>query len=870
MLQSGPMRYNYSCRCTPFALSLFLGAVLLLFSATAVMAAMDQDPLTAAQRSWLDAHKGQLTLAFEPDWPPASFFNGAGKVQGIIPEYVSLIEKKLGFQFKRVGYDTWADILRAGYDGELDVIPTMARTPERELLLNFTRPYFQVPTTIVTGPGGSGVMSLEDMEGKRVCVLRESADHQILEKKYPGIRLVPVDYTLDGLKMVSFGEADGLVADVATTSYLIEKHGLSQLQSSGYTHYSYEMCMGISRVHPMLVDIMNRALTMITPEEKREIFQTWLDLKQRPFYHDPDFRVYAMILAGGVGAGVLVMILLWTRSLRRAVERTSLVNRKAEESLRAQAAELEGARQRVARANLELTQVFNASTPMLIIDREFRLLRMNRTFSELFGVDPSTIAGKHCYEVIQGGICRTEACPLNQALSGIAPRRGESLFSSASCEGIPCLVSANTLKDEGGEVVGIVDSFTDISRLLQVEEEKEQLRVQLRHSQKMEALGTLAGGIAHDFNNILSPIIGYAEMTQLSLPQDSVEAENMTGILKAAERARNLVRQILTLSRRHQAELKPVRVQPVVKEALTLLRSTLPSTIAIKASLHAEDSLICGDPTQVHQIIMNLCTNAYHAMEELGEGTLEVTLDTVTKDDETITALGHHSGSCLRVLVRDTGVGMGAADRDRIFDPYFTTKDEGKGTGLGLSVVHGIVRECGGSISVSSAPGEGTTFTLYFPVVEGQESAPEPVVIDGPPTGRESVLVVDDEEDVVFLLKRMLCRAGYRVTATTDSRDALSLFKANPGAFDLVVSDMTMPGMTGFELAREIKGITRETPVVLCTGYNDRVVCEKAEKIGVETFLMKPVEMNTLLTAVRQELDGGEYTYASRGKVGAP
>lgn len=850
MLQSGPVRFNRLCRHAPFFLLLFLGVLLLPFFLPVVMAAsLDQDPLTEAQRNWLDAHKGQLTLAFEPNWPPASFFTGEGQVQGIIPEYIALIEKKLGFQFKRVGYDTWADILQAGYNGDLDVIPTMARTPEREVRLNFTRPYFQLPTTIVTGPGTSGLVNLEDMVGKRVCVLRGSADHQIVAKMYPGIKLVPVDYVLDGLKMVSFGEADGLVSDVAAISYLIEKHGLSQLQSAGYIHYSYEMCMGISRAHPMLLEIMNRALILITPQEKRSIFDKWLYLKSRPFYRDPVFHVYAVGLLMVVGGGILVMILLWARSLRRAVERATRVSREAEESLRAQAAELEGARQRVTRANLELTQVFNASAPMLIIDREFRLIRMNRTFSEMFGVDPSSITGKLCHEVVQSSMCRSDACPLKQALSGTPPRRGESLFSTASREGIPCLVTANTLTDENGRVVGIVDSFTDISRLLQVEEEKEQLQAQLRHSQKMEALGTLAGGIAHDFNNILSPIIGYAEMTQLSLPQDSVEAGNMTGILKAAERARNLVRQILTLSRRHQSKLKPVHVQPVVKEALTLLRSILPSTIVIKQQLHAERRMICGDPTHVHQIIMNLCTNAYHAMEGQGGGTLEVILDTVPMD------VGHSSGSCLKLLVRDTGVGMDAVNLDRIFDPYFTTKGEGKGTGLGLSVVHGIVRESGGTITVVSKSGEGTTFTLLFPEVEGEESVPDPVVVGGPPTGRETVLVVDDEEDVAFLLKRMLSQAGYRVTATTGSRDALSLYQANPGAFDLVVTDMTMPGMTGFDLAREIKLLTPETPVIICTGYNDRMVSEKAKKIGVRTFLMKPVEMRVLLDAVRREID---------------
>jgi len=825
------------------------------FLSASSAAPLAEDPLTFVQRQWLDAHKGQLCMAIESNWPPASFLSGEGQVQGITPEYISLIEKKLGFEFKRVRYDTWADILRAGFSGEVDVIPTIARLPERELLLYFTRTYFQVSTTIVTGSAISGVLSLEEMVGKRVCVLRGSADHEILARKYPGIVLVPVDYILTGLKMVSLREADGMVADVASTSYLMEKHGLDQLQSSGYTHYSYEICMGISREHPMLVDIMNRGLTLISQDEKREIFKEWFYPKNRPVYRDPAFRIYAAILLVILAGAVLGGFFIWNRSLRHAVDRATRVSSRAEESLRAQAAELEGARQRVARANLELTQVFNASIPMLIIDRRFRLLQMNSTFSELFGVESSMMIGKHCYEVIRSEMCRTDACPLTRAISGISPLRSESLFSTASREGIPCMVAAHPLTDKNGRFQGIVDSFIDISRLFQAEEEKEQLRAQLMHSQKMEALGTLAGGIAHDFNNILSPIIGYAELTQLSLPSDSLEAENMTGILKASQRARDLVRRILTLSRRHQFELKPVHVQEVVTEALTLLRSTLPSTILIREKLHAEGRLVFGDATHVHQIIMNLGTNAYHAMEEQGGGTLEVSLETVVMDTP---YPGNPSEACLRLQVRDSGVGMDAAGRQRIFDPYFTTKGEGKGTGLGLSVVHGIVRECGGTITVDSEPGMGSVFTLCFPEVEGEEMVPEPVATGVPPTGRETVLVVDDDEELAFLLKRMLRRAGYRVTVFTESRKALSHYRCSLGIYDIVVSDMTMPGMTGMALAKELKGLTPELPVILCTGYNDRVARQTAETLGVRTFLMKPVEMNTLLTAVRQELDSGE------------
>ena len=856
MHQSDLRRLNTLFWRAPFFFCLLVALLCAFFCVPALHAKIRGDgPLTASQRLWLDAHTGKLTLAFEGNWPPVSFFDGEGTARGIIPDYIALIEEKLDFTFVRVRYDSWADILQASYNGEVDVVPTMVRTPERAAQLSFTLPYFQVPTVIVTGPGSPQVLSLNDMDGKRVCVLRDGASHQVLARREPGIKLVLVDSVLDGLKQVSFGEAEGLVADIATVTFLIEKHGLKQLQSAGYTHYSHEMRMGLSKANPMLLEIMDRGLSLVTSEEKQHIFKGLIYTRSKPFYREPVFRLWLLGGGGVLGIGFLSMILFWNWSLRRAVEKGRRVSHLAEESLRAQAAELEAARQRVARGNLELTQVFNASTPMLIIDRDFNLLRMNRTFRELFGVSPSNISEKRCHEVVQSAMCCTDACPLRQALAGKVPQRSEGLFSTASCEGIPCLVAANTLTDEADHVAGIVETFTDISRLLQAEEETEQLQAQLRHSQKMEAIGTLAGGIAHDFNNILSPIIGYAEMTQLSSSPNSVEAESMTGILKAAQRARNLVRQILTLSRRHQTELIPVHVQAVVQEALTLLRSTLPTTIAISQELEAEGRMVCGDPTHVHQVVMNLCTNAYHAMEGMGGGTLVVGLDRVPVNETMALPSPPSSGTCLRVVVRDTGVGMDDATRDRIFDPYFTTKGEGKGTGLGLSVVHGIVRESGGTISVISQPGVGTAFTLLLPEVVGMVP-PKPVrVASVLPKGRETVLVVDDEEDVVSLLKRMLCRAGYRVTASVGSRKALRLYQATPDAFDLVLTDMTMPGMTGYELAREIKAMTPDTPVILCTGYKDRVIRDKAEKIGVCTFLMKPVSMRTLLNEVRKELD---------------
>jgi CheY-like chemotaxis protein len=380
-----------------------------------------------------------------------------------------------------------------------------------------------------------------------------------------------------------------------------------------------------------------------------------------------------------------------------------------------------------------------------------------------------------------------------------------------------------------------------------------QFEDKLRQSQKMEAIGTLAGGIAHDFNNILSAIIGYAELALLDAEKKSPLYHDLQGVLQAGSRAKDLVKQILTFSRQVLQECKPIQIKPIAKEVLKFLRASLPTTIEIQQDIRS-DARIMADPTQIHQVVMNLCTNAEHAMREKG-GLLEVKLvDVILRSDFINNHPELKPGTYLELTVSDTGHGISAHILNRIFDPFFTTKKTGEGTGMGLSVVHGIVRSCGGAITATSEPGKGSIIKAYFPVIDRQIE-PETAVEEPVPTGNERILFVDDEPALANIGKQSLETLGYDVETRTSSIEALELFKAQQDRFHLVITDMTMPNMTGEDLAKELMRIKPSIPIILCTGFSAKIDDRKASAMGIRAFVLKPMVLREIATTIRKVID---------------
>jgi PAS domain S-box-containing protein len=385
------------------------------------------------------------------------------------------------------------------------------------------------------------------------------------------------------------------------------------------------------------------------------------------------------------------------------------------------------------------------------------------------------------------------------------------------------------------------------------EEEKLTLQDQLQEVQKMEAIGTLAGGIAHDFNNILSAVIGYTELALMDLPKNTPAYHHLFQVIKAGRRAKELVQQILTFSRQSEQDLKPVQVKLIVKEALKLLRASLPATIEIKRDLRSE-STVLADPIRMHQVVINLCTNAAHALRPKG-GLVEVKLSDVEVDADYSTNHPELTpGRYVKLTVSDTGHGMTPQIQERIFDPFFTTKEKGEGTGMGLSVVHGIVKSSGGSITVHSESGKGTSFNVFLPIIEMQAEV-QRWQNEAIPTGTERILFVDDEETLVVLNQQLLATLGYAVTARTNPLEALEFFRSQPDNFDLVITDMTMPKMTGEELARELIKIRPDIPIILCTGFSATIDENRAEQIGLRACVYKPILQRDIAATIRKVLD---------------
>ena len=488
--------------------------------------------------------------------------------------------------------------------------------------------------------------------------------------------------------------------------------------------------------------------------------------------------------------------------------------------------------------------------PIFICSPEFTVEYMNPAMVKRTGRDA---VGEKCYSALHDLSAVCDWCVFDDVIAGksletniVSPKDNRNYR-----------VTNMPIKNKDGSVSKMT-IFRDITDYLIAVAEKEKVQAQLHQAQKMESIGSLAGGIAHDLNNILFPISGLSEMLLDDIPPDTPEHESIEQIYKSAQRGSDLVKQILSFSRQSNPLKLPIRIQPILNEVLKLAQATIPRNIEITSQINTDCGMVSADPTQVHQIVMNLITNAYHAVEEKG-GTINLELKEKgigyfgEKDDLRDITMKSAKHAC--ITISDNGTGIDRALIDKIFDPYFTTKVLGKGTGLGLSVVHGIVKEHGGDILVYSEVGKGTTFNVYLPLLKDSRDSKTSVVSKKHPTGRESILLVDDEEPIARMLSMMLEKLGYQVTTRTSCLDALDTFRANSSKYDLVISDRGMPNMTGEQLAKELILIKPGIPIIICTGYSYENDVKSAKAMGVKGFLMKPVAIGDLAEMVRKVLD---------------
>ncbi|MCP4343674.1 MAG: response regulator [Desulfobulbaceae bacterium] len=474
---------------------------------------------------------------------------------------------------------------------------------------------------------------------------------------------------------------------------------------------------------------------------------------------------------------------------------------------------------------------------LILFDQDMKAQWMNKGIDQKY---PDAI-GKTCHEIFCSQTDKCATCAFLKSMQsgnielstqriGIFGKDGdETVFD----------ITASPVKGRNGSVSGVIVIALNVT-------EQYRLERQLRHTQKMEAIGTLAGGVAHDFNNVLTPIMGYTEIIRLKLRQDGFNDtavyDYLEQILKASKRAKSLVEQVLTFSRSIEKKAVLQYIHPIVKEVMKLMRVTLPSTIVINEEVNERCGRVLIDPVQIHQVLINLCTNGAHAM--VGRhGVLTVKLDKVS-------STGGDGREWLELSVTDTGSGIEEELLDRIFEPYFSTKEKTSGTGMGLAMVHGIISRQGGTIAVESEMDKGSVFRVRLPIVQRETTIDQVVSLGGLQSGSGTILLVDDEEQVVQVTGEILQNLGYEVVGKTSPQDALQLFSSSPHEFDLVLTDLTMPGLTGLELSERMKKLRPDIPIILFTGYSDQVSKDAAVEAGIGEYCMKPISMRDLSTVI--------------------
>jgi len=764
-----------------------------------------------------------------------------GRHQGITADYVRILNERLGLNMKIVQNLSWAQVIAAALQKGVDVLPGVVKMPEREKYLNYAEPFIYIDWVIVSHKETPKINSLSDLEGRLTAVSEGSSNQGRLKKQYPGIPLLLQAKTLDSLQSVNEGKAEAAVVELTAATLIMHSYNINSLKIDKHVFQKNDpISFAVRNDWPELVQILNKGLSSITPDERERIRYKWLAVAIEVGYTIKNVLLIVLSVIAVMGI-LLAFFLFWNRRLQKEIHEKI----KAEQALE---------------TSNSLMKIGESIAQLGFFERNwqtgdgqwsegfYRLLGLTKQeaishgeFMKFIHENDRQRVSEHIQETLRTKTNMDIGFQLIQANGNIVNIHGMGI-NSYDKEGKP-LITRGT--------------FQDISEFKRAEKETKYLQNQLLQVQKMESIGNLAGGIAHDFNNILSSVIGFTELALDDVAKGTPQEDNLQEVYAGGKRARDLVKQILAFARQSDEERKPIQVGFIAKEVLKLIRSTIPTSIKIKKNIES-DSQVMGNASQVHQLFMNLCTNAAHAMEDSG-GILEIQLTDEKYKDSSATLLGLQAGNYVKIIVSDTGSGISPDIIGSIFEPYFTTKGVGEGTGMGLAMVHGIVETYGGKITVVSELGKGTAFSIYLPVTKKSESYRQSEK-ETLPSGTERILLVDDELPIVKMSSQVLQRLGYQVTTRTSSFEALELFRSKPDDFDLVITDMTMPNMTGDELAMELIALRSDIPVILCTGYSKKITDEKAAKIGIKVFAFKPVVKAELAKTVRNVLDEAKGT----------
>ncbi len=790
-----------------------------------------------------------LKVAGIADRMPVEFSNSQRKPDGILPDLWKIWSEQTGIP---VDYHLFSktEALQLLISGHFHVISGIS--PFHDPDLDFSAPYYKTDIRIFTLNEERSIQNTEDLEAFRVGVVRGGRAELYLRENMPMVALAPFPNADQLAEALASKEIRVAVGDTDVLLFWLGYHAAGgSIRYLPDPLFSPDICAAVSKENSFLISRINAGFAGIDPEKKQSVIRSRTGFS---FGHRIPWHLFS------IGILMLIFILaslgfwLWNEQLRASVEAATANLREkqqqlidSEKALRVSQESYRQLYQDTYNDREVYRSLLNSSADAIVIfDLSEKVRYINPSFTRMFGWTGEETEGRILpfvpeEEIGQNWLMIQGILRENTPCHGVNASR-----LTKDGNGIEVSISASLYTDHEEKAAGILMILRDMS-------ETRKLETRLRQAQKMEAIGTLAGGIAHDFNNILSAIIGYTEIARLNVPESGKTTDSLEKVLQAGNRAKELIRQILSFSRQNRGNLSHIRIAPVVKEALKLIRASLPATIRIEHHFETGLRYVNADPVEIHQIVMNLCTNAHHAMREKG-GVLRVSIKKLEISPETSDP-GLKPGIWQQISVSDTGHGIERKIMEKIFDPYFTTKSRDEGTGIGLSVVHGIVERHGGTIAVESQPGKGTVFRICLPQLEYDPEVKQAEPENSCETGSESILFVDDEQFLTDIGKEILSGMGYKVTAVNDSTEALKLFSQSRDQFDIVVTDMTMPGMTGTDLAAEIRKIRPEIPIILCTGYSESATADMAAEMGIQEFFMKPVNYYDLARAIHKLCD---------------
>lgn len=764
---------------------------------------------------------------------PLNFFDVAGNATGLYPD---LIRKMLTDEHWKLEFVpcNWGQCLEKLQNEEIDLMTTIAHTPERARVLDYNQePVVDIWGQIFILPG-SKISNIEDLEGQRVGIMRRDVNGANFLKtaKRLGVscEVVPLATHEEIFEAIA---QHRIIAGVAPQHYGHFKARDYGVVGSSIVFSPFSVYFAVKKnTHYDLLAHIDEHLSR------------WKNDRDSYYY-----RAIDQWMAGREFKEVIPRWILWlVGTVLLVALLLFLVNRTLRMQVRRRTRELHESEKQ----HRQLIESVNSI--ILRWDKEGRILFLNKYGLDLFGFTEGEVLGRHVVGTI---VPETDSSGEDLSLMIEDILENPAKYELNEIENITrggkhlnIQWTNRAIVDDQGEYTEIFSVGTDVTELRLVGNE-------LRQAQKFEAIATLAGGIAHDFNNILAAILGYAELAKLGAQQGGSPVDEIQEVVAASYRAKELVQQILNFSRRTPKKRLLIMPSTIVKESLKLLRATMPTSIEMREAIAVGEEKILADPVQIQQIVVNLCTNALHAMSD-EHGELLVKLAPVDLTDDDLSAEDFSTaGRYIELVVSDTGAGMDLQTRQRIFEPYFTTKAEGEGTGMGLAMVQRIVQECGGLIRVDTEEGQGTAFHLFFPVVEKVHPHPveEEERTEKLATGSERIMVVDDEKTIAEMMRSILAGLGYAVSVFTSSEAALESFVAEPAKFDLIITDQTMPGFTGSELAREFLEIRPDLPIILCTGYSAVIKKEMIAEIGIREFIMKPFGAGDLSLAIRRLLD---------------